>query len=364
MSCALKDRRLSSSPRPARSIRHVFARMGRYADHEGSSTGARPTLSVRDESLKNHYLCSLVIPTKNGGDLFKDVVRELQAQTCWGAVEFIVVDSGSSDDTVATARSAGARCVSIQPADFNHGATRDFGISLASCNRIALMVQDAVPNDSHMIEKLVAALDEDNVAGVYARQIPRPTADVITKRNLNLHFTGRLKRDMQIINSSDEYAAMSPDAKYAICNFDNVCSALRKDVWQIERFGRVSFGEDINWAERVLKRGYKIIYEPAAAVVHSHDRPLAYEYARTYICHRTLYRQFGLEQVPTLRVAFRAWISGIFKDIAVIVRDEKNVATMVKMMLRAPLMNFLLIRAKYEAERHEKLGLERPTHGV
>lgn len=314
--------------------------------------------------MRKPYLCSLLIPTKNGGDLFKDAVRGLQSQTCWDEVEFIVVDSGSDDDTVATAKAAGANCISIPPADFNHGATRDFGVAMARCSRVVLMVQDAVPDDPHMIARLIAALDEDKVAGVYARQIPRPTADVVTKRNLNTHFTGRQHRQTQVLADPQAYAAMTPEEKRAVCNFDNVCSAIRKDVWALEHFGRADFGEDIAWAERVLKRGYKITYEPAAAVIHSHDRPLSYEYARAYLCHRVLYRQFGLEQVPTLWSALLAWGYASLTDIVTILRDERNPAAMLKMLFKTPLVNFFLIRAKYAAEKHEKLGLPVDGRGV
>ena len=58
------------------------------------------------------YVCSLMIPTKNAGELFKRVIAGLQGQTCWKDVEFIVVDSGSTDETLAIAKAAGAKCVS------------------------------------------------------------------------------------------------------------------------------------------------------------------------------------------------------------------------------------------------------------
>ena len=129
------------------------------------------------------YRCSLVIPTKNGGVVFRHVVDGLRAQTCWKNVEFIVVDSGSTDETVSIARSAGATVYTIPPTEFNHGATRDYGISHASCDYVVLMVQDAVPNDVFLIERLLSALSEKRVAGAYARQLPQSSADVITKRD-------------------------------------------------------------------------------------------------------------------------------------------------------------------------------------
>ena len=310
------------------------------------------------------YVCSLVIPTKDAGPLFKRVIAGLQAQTCWDQVEFIIVDSQSSDDTVEVARAAGAKVFAIPAAEFNHGATRDFAISHANSNNVILMVQDAVPDNPRTLERLVAALQEDKVAGVYARQIPQPDADVITARNLNMHLTGRTERDTHAITSPAAFEAMTPMEKYVFCNFDNVCSALRKDAWEQERFGRCSFGEDIDWAERVLKRGYKVIYEPAAAVVHSHDRPMAYEYKRAYVCHRKLVSQFGLRIFPTYLSVLHGWYHMTKADMGYIWRTEHNLGRKIAWLLKIPFLNYLRVLGQYEAVRDIDAGTAKTVRGV
>lgn len=310
------------------------------------------------------YVCTLLIPTKNAGELFKRVLAGLQSQTCWADVEFLVVDSGSTDDTIALAKAAGARVTQIPPAEFNHGATRDFGISMASTNRIILTVQDAVPRDAVVIENLLKALDEDGVAGVYAHQIAQPDADVITTRNLERHYTGRSERVVQQIQGVAHYLSLHPSLRHALCNFDNVCSALRKDVWEQEKFGRVNFGEDIDWAERVLKRGYKIIYEPKAGVIHSHDRPISYEYKRTYVCHRKLYSLFGLELLPTPRTAVIAYLHWTLRDAWCIFKRERRPWEFISGLFKAPILNFFRIYGIYQAEQDEKLGVQKSVSGV
>ena len=203
----------------------------------------------------DQYSCSVVIPTKNGGRLFERVLCGLQAQTCWADVQLIVVDSGSNDGTPDLARQFGALVHEISPEQFNHGATRDFGISLAASENVILLVQDAVPHNADLLRNLVAALKEPGVAAAYARQIPQANADILTKRNLNGWLTGRSMREVRILKSADDYDNFPPLEKYYFCNFDNVCSAIRKPVWEKMKFGTVNFGEDIDWAERVLKAG-------------------------------------------------------------------------------------------------------------
>lgn len=308
--------------------------------------------------------CSLVIPTKDAGPLFKRVIAGLQAQTRWSEVEFIVVDSQSSDDTVAVARAAGAKVIEIPAAEFNHGATRDVAISHASSNRVVLMVQDAVPANIFTLENLVETLEDDKVAGVYARQIPQPDADVITARNLNFHLTGRMRRDEHALADRAAFDAMTPMDRYVFCNFDNVCSAIRRDVWEQERFGRCNFGEDIDWAERVLKRGFKIVYEPAAAVVHSHDRPVEYEYKRTYVCHRKLISQFGLRVIPTFKVALNGWYHMTKDDLRYIARSEHDFRRKIALLVKTPILNYHKIRAQLQAARDDAAGTAKIVTGV
>jgi len=312
----------------------------------------------------DQYLCSVVIPTKNGGDLFERVLKGLQAQSCWKNVQLIVVDSGSTDKTTELARKFGAVVHEIPPEQFNHGATRDFGIFLAESDNVILLVQDAVPNSDHLLEKLVAALEEPGTAGAYARQIPQPDADILTKRNLNGWLTGRMTREVRRLTSAGDYDKLSAMEKYFFCNFDNVCSAIKKPVWEKIKFGRINFGEDIDWAERILKDGHAIVYEPDAAVIHSHDRPLSYEYKRTYVCHRKLFRQFGVHTVPSLRPALYAWFRASGRDILYVMGHEKRLSQKIKMAFKVPILNLLSVIGQYRAARDEQSGTEIKIQGV
>src|SRR5271170_6258104 len=67
---------------------------------------------------------SVVIPTLNGGRLFAEVMDGLCRQKFVGAVEILVIDSGSTDGTVGVALAAGARVAEIPQAEFDHGLTR------------------------------------------------------------------------------------------------------------------------------------------------------------------------------------------------------------------------------------------------
>jgi rhamnosyltransferase len=143
-----------------------------------------------------------------------------------------------------------------------------------------------------------------------------------------------------------------------------VCSAVRKSVWSTHRFGRINFGEDIDWAERVLRAGWKIVYEPAAAVVHSHDRPVSYEYKRTYVCHRKLYSQFGLHLVPSLNGIGRSWRYSTMQDWKYVLDNEPRLGERIRLLGKVPLLNILGAYAQYKAVQDELAGQENRVRGV
>lgn len=305
---------------------------------------------------------SIVIPTKNGGPIFRDVLRALDRQQYSHPIELVVIDSGSTDDTVRLARDYGARVSAIPPAAFNHGATRNLGIELSSGEIIVLMTQDALPGDELLIQHLVAPFDDPHVAGSYARQLPRPDADILTRRNLNGWLTGRTNPEIRWIKDRARYLALSPMDQLLFCNFDNVCAAVRRDVWKQVPLRPSDFGEDIEWSKRALEAGWKIAYQPAAYVIHSHDRPITYEYTRTYLCHRTLRQLFGLCKIPTLTDAIVCSCMSIVRDSLYVLKHEQNAAEAARLLMKIPALSVATVFAQYYGSRDAKLG-RAPAHG-
>ncbi|RUQ46573.1 glycosyltransferase, partial [Corynebacterium pseudodiphtheriticum] len=66
---------------------------------------------------------SLIIPTRNASSHLARLLPALKMQTLQPD-DMLVVDSASSDDTVARFREFGARVEVIDARDFNHGGTR------------------------------------------------------------------------------------------------------------------------------------------------------------------------------------------------------------------------------------------------
>ncbi len=208
---------------------------------------------------------SVVVLTKNAGEGFATLLRCLFSQKFDGLYEVIIVDSGSLDDTLEIAQHFPVKTFKIAPTEFHHGRTRNLGAELSSGKTVAFVVQDALPLSSHWLQRLVENFTAPNVAMVIGRQIPRPT-------------TKPPERFFYVYSFPEHRITITPGASdcHRDCNFiSNVNSAVRRDVWQQFQFsGNIITAEDKEFAKRILLAGWTILYEPEAAVYHSHDLSL------------------------------------------------------------------------------------------
>jgi len=244
---------------------------------------------------------SVVIPTFNAGPGFEELLRKLDAQERDFELQVVVVDSGSTDGTAELAAKHGAVLHRVPKAEFDHGATRDLGISLSSGEYVALTVQDAVPLDERWLAAMVENLREDpRVAAVYGRHVPRPDAGVMTRALVGNLAVAGLERREQEIQDHAQYLSLPPAQRRRAASFDNVSSCLRRSVWEEFPFGEADFAEDLRWGKKVVEAGHRIVYEPRSVVVHSHERGALYDLRRHYVDQLVLDELFGARMVPNL----------------------------------------------------------------
>ena len=260
--------------------------------------------------MKNYV--SIVIPTLNGGRLFHRCIEAAARQKLDRPFEIIVIDSGSNDGTDEVAAEY-ARLIRIPKPEFNHGLTRNLGVNESEGELIALLVQDAIPQDEHWLQRLVDAFEDPKVAGAYSRQAPQPGANPIVAARLKRWSAGGDEPKVKQINNLDSFDALDPIEKLEIVSFDNVASIIRRSVWDKIPFPEAAFGEDTKWALEALKAGWKLVYEPRSVVLHSHSNSLWYEFKRVYLDHQNWNRLVRLKLFPLPREIIRAGFNGVFE---------------------------------------------------
>ncbi len=296
-------------------------------------------------------MVSVVIVTKNGCPYIERTLATLSDQKVASAIETIVVDSGSSDETIAHAASFGARIVEIAPDDFGHGRTRNLGATLAKGDVLVFLNQDAVPADRLWLQRLIDVLDRHpQVAGVHSRELPRAECDPLRAREMAENFLAR-QSDTFISQLSDgeRLDAMPVQRRRWLLAFGTVSCAIRRDVWERHPFPDVAYAEDLFWARNILEAGYWLAYEPRSRVVHSHNT-----YSSIWA---TLQRQMldgaarravilsGGRGFPLL-LAPKYLLTSVWRDWSYIGPLQRPLLYRAEWMLRSPLVRLTQVAAQ------------------
>jgi len=300
---------------------------------------------------------TVVLPVKDGAVHLPSLLAALRAQVLDGGLELLAVDSGSADGSRELLAAAGVRTLQIPASAFDHGETRNLGAREARGGCVVFLSQDAVPADEHVVRRLVEAIESDGrIAGAFARQRPRPEADALTRRDLACGAAAGAAPRTVFVTDPRSFDARPPLERYALAAFDNVGSAVRRELLLAHPFGATRFGEDIEWGQRMLRLGHGLAFVPEAVVVHSHTRSARGLYRRNYLGHRVLHRLFGVRTVPDLPHLVRAAFGAIGGDLAALVRAGAGPAA----LLAAPAQAVAAVYGQYRGARDEAQGKPYP----
>lgn len=152
----------------------------------------------------------------------------------------------------------------VSKAEFDHGKTRNYGVSLSETPYFIMMTDDALPVDLHLTEQLLAPFKDRRVGMSYARQLPGEGCGIIESCTRAFNYPER-----PCVKSAENLKDMGIKAFFA----SNVCAAYRRDIFEELKGFRdhTIFNEDMIYARGLLDAGYLIAYTPRAEVNHSHN---------------------------------------------------------------------------------------------
>ena len=152
--------------------------------------------------------------------------------------QVILVDSGSTDDTVRDLRAHGAKIVHIDPDEFSFGRALNLGCGHATGDVLVFVSAHVYPIDEHVARAHGRAVRRPDVGLVYGRQ----TGDD-RSRFSELQLLRQWFPDV----SDDDQAT-------PFCN--NANCAVRAAAWRELPYDETLTGlEDLDWAKRALRRG-------------------------------------------------------------------------------------------------------------
>lgn len=196
---------------------------------------------------------SIVIRAHNEAHHIERLLIGIGAQTL-RPHEVILVDSGSTDDTVAIARAYEARVVEIDKDEFTFGRALNLGCDAATGDICAFASAHVYPVATTWLERLVEPFSDNRVALSYGRQ----------RGNETNKFS-----EHQLFAQWYPPASICPQPSY-FCN--NANCAIRRTIWEGLPYDESLTGlEDLAWAKAARALGHWIAYVAEAEVIHVHD---------------------------------------------------------------------------------------------
>jgi rhamnosyltransferase len=233
---------------------------------------------------------SVIIRTKDSERTLGRVLSLVRAQTV--PTEIIVVDSGSSDETLAIAHESVDRIIEIPADSFSFGHALNVGAAAARAPIHIALSSHALPPDDRWIERSLSKYDRPDVAGTSGAPTP-PDSPESLLTTLHQTLTDALNRPWW--------------------GFSNTGSTWRADVWASFPFDeQLPACEDKEWGFRVLAAGWTIAIDSTLLVSDAHRRQdgLRQLYRRT----RREFAAIGsFASIPpfTIRDFLREWLTEI-----------------------------------------------------
>lgn len=202
---------------------------------------------------------SIVVRTHNDEKFLRETLRGVFSQRLKQPVQYLLIDEGSCDASLSIAKEFPFDV--IRAVDRFNGAY-SLNAIYKECKGefIVNILGHTIPAGKTAFSCLVNPLYKQGVAAVYGRQLPHPEGNSFFNLNLQLGYTDK--------------GGVSGVLSLAF-------SSLKRSVWEKACFKEELVpSEDKGWAKEVINAGYKILYQPEAAVFHYHPFSLIRTFRR------------------------------------------------------------------------------------
>lgn len=258
-------------------------------------------------------LCSIVIRAYNEEKHIGRLLTGIFQQTVKD-IQVILVDSGSTDATVAIASRYAVDVVHIQPEEFTFGYSLNKGIERAEADLVVMASAHVYPVYPDWLERLLQPFKDPQVGLVYGKQRGAPVTDFSENQIFQTWFPDK--------------SAHRQD--HPFCN--NANSAVRRSLWELHPYDEtIPALEDLAWAQWAFDQSYYIAYVAEAEIIHVHQQNLQSIYNR-YRREGMAFKQIYPQATFGTRDLIRLWFGNVFADLKA-ARQQKKIRTEFKNIL-------------------------------
>ena len=200
---------------------------------------------------------SIVVRALNEAEHLPRLIEGLKHQTIQPD-EVILVDSGSTDETVALAEAAGWRITHIAKKDFSFGRSLNLGCDFAKGDILIMLSAHVYPVYDTYLEHMIQPFERSETGITYGRQVGDERTKFSESRVMLKWFP-----EESIFDQGHPFS-------------NNANAAVRRKLWETYKYDEELTGlEDLEFARRAQADGHRIAYVAEAPVVHVHEETWA-----------------------------------------------------------------------------------------
>lgn len=253
-------------------------------------------------------IVSIIIRTLNEEKYLNELLFSINNQKCDDfEIEIIVVDSGSTDNTLKIASDYGCNIKYIEKSNFSFGKSLNIGCEAASGEILVFISGHCIPLNEVWLKNLISPIVSNDVVLTYGRQIGNETSKFSEKKIFNKYF-----KEINIIPQNNIF-----------CN--NANSAILKKSWKKYRFDNDLTGlEDLDIAKKIINDKYQIGYVANSVVYHLHNEnwnKIRTRYEREALALRQIMPEIHISFFDFLRYLF----SSFYYDFTDAFNEKKHI---------------------------------------
>lgn len=220
---------------------------------------------------------SIIIPNYNGELLLRQNLPKILAAAEWyqkkygGEVEVIVIDDGSTDESIKEVQSLKFKAQSDSlklkvienKKNLGFASTVNIGVGVAKGEAVVLLNTDVAP-EIDFLEPLISHFSDPQVfaVGCLDKSVERDGV-VLRGRGVGRWEKGFLVHARGEVDRTDTFWVAGGSG------------AFYKSLWEklggFDELYNPFYWEDIDLSYRAKKAGYKVLFEPKSVVIHKHE---------------------------------------------------------------------------------------------
>lgn len=216
------------------------------------------------ERVGNKRCVDLVIPSYRPDEKLEALIHKMENQTVTPRHIYIMNTEKSLFRCKAVGLYDNITVTHFAKSEFDHGGTRNKGAAMSDAPFILFMTQDAVPYDAYLVENLLKAFEDSQVAAAYAKQLADKNDNYLEYYTRQFNYPEESRKK-----------TMADLKELGIKTFfcSNVCAMYRKEYYdEMNGFSlEAIFNEDMMLAAGFVEAGYGIYYAADAKVWHWHN---------------------------------------------------------------------------------------------